>query len=150
MTAVTYAHTYKANSQLRDILLSMTDRWRLMVTVVKSLHCISSRPKRVVKFSLSLHSPLFCRYGFDYGCIHFVLMSTEHAFDPASPQYTFLEDHLRSVDRSVTPWLVFAGHRPMYIDSTNADPVSGDLTVAKLLRESLEPLLVVSAGCSML
>ena len=94
--------------------------------------------------------PLSRRYGFDYGCIHFVLMSTEHAFDPASPQYTFLEDHLRSVDRSVTPWLVFAGHRPMYIDSTNAAPVSGDLTVAKLLRESLEPLLVVSAGCSVL
>ena len=73
-------------------------------------------------------------------------MSTEHAFDPSSPQYAFLEDHLKTVDRSVTPWLVFAGHRPMYVDSTNAEPVTGDLTVAKLLRENLEPLLVVSDG----
>ena len=74
-------------------------------------------------------------------------MNTEHFFDPSSPQYAFLEAHLRSVDRSVTPWLVFAGHRPMYIDSTNASPVSGDLTVAKLLRKYLEPMLVVSGGC---
>ena len=74
-------------------------------------------------------------------------MSTEHFFDPTSPQYAFLEAHLRSVDRSVTPWLVFAGHRPMYIDSTNASPVSGDLTVAKLLRKNLEPMLVVSGDC---
>ena len=70
-------------------------------------------------------------------------MSTEHTFDPASPQYTFLEDHLRSVDRSITPWLVFAGHRPMYIDSTDFAPVSGMQTVAKLLRKNLEPLLLV-------
>ena len=34
--------------------------------------------------------------------------------------------------------------RPMYIDSTNNMPDTGDQTVAKLLRESLEDLLVVS------
>jgi hypothetical protein len=29
------------------------------------------------------------------------------------------------VDRSKTPWIIFAGHRPFYIDSTNDDyPVS--------------------------
>ena len=51
------------------------------------------------------------RYGFDYGSIHFVLMSTEHAFGPNSTQYQWLNDHLKSVDRAATPWLVFAGHR---------------------------------------
>ena len=77
-------------------------------------------------------------------------MSTEHSFDPASPQYTFLEDHLQSVDRSVTPWLVFAGHRPMYIDSTDAEPVSGILAVAKLLRKNIEPLLLVSVSSNVM
>ena len=108
------------------------------------------RTQRVLTYVLSTRSPLLCRYGFDYGCIHFVLMSTEHAFDPASPQYTFLEDHLRSVDRSVTPWLVFAGHRPMYIDSTDAEPVSGILAVAKLLRKNIEPLLLVSVSSNVM
>ena len=51
------------------------------------------------------------RYGFDYGSAHFVLMSTEHFFDPTSPQYQFLDTHLKSVDRIKTPWLIFAGHR---------------------------------------
>ena len=33
--------------------------------------------------------------------------------------------------------------RPMYIDSTNAAVPDGDLTVASLLRENVEPLLKV-------
>ena len=54
---------------------------------------------------------VFSRYGFDYGSAHFVLMSTEHFFDPSSPQYQFLDNHLKTVDRTRTPWLIFAGHR---------------------------------------
>ena len=53
----------------------------------------------------------FCRYGFDYGSVHFVLMSTEHNFTQGSPQYQFLDQHMQGVDRSKTPWLIFAGHR---------------------------------------
>ena len=113
---------------------------------MERVHYVGNTRKGYLLY-LTLHPLSHCRYGFNYGCIHFVLMSTEHFFDPTSPQYAFLEAHLRSVDRSVTPWLVFAGHRPMYIDSTNASPVSGDLTVAKLLRKNLEPMLVVSGGC---
>ena len=56
---------------------------------------------------------LYCRYGFDYGSAHFVLMSTEHFFDPTSPQYKFLDEHLKAVDRTRTPWLIFAGHRSL-------------------------------------
>ena len=81
-------------------------------------------------------------YGFDYGSVHFVLMSTEHNFTQGSPQYKFLDQHMQGVDRSKTPWLIFAGHRPMYVDSSNNDPPAGDLPVAKLLRESVEPLLM--------
>ena len=80
-------------------------------------------------------------YGFDYGSVHFVLMSTEHDFGPQSAQYKFLDDHMSKVDRSVTPWLVFAGHRPMYVDSTNNNPGDGDQPVAAELRATIEPLL---------
>ena len=80
-------------------------------------------------------------YGFDYGSVHVVLMSTEHDFQPQSTQYKFLNDHMSKVDRSITPWLVFAGHRPMYVDSTNYRPGDGDQTVANQLQANVEPLL---------
>ena len=80
-------------------------------------------------------------YGFDYGSAHVVLMSTEHDFRPQSAQYKFLDQHLAGVDRKVTPWLVFAGHRPMYVDSTNADGTAGDQPVASELQTNVEPLL---------
>ena len=55
---------------------------------------------------------LMCgRYGTSYGNIHFILMSTEHDWSKGSDQAVYLEQHLSSVDRSQTPWLVFAGHR---------------------------------------
>jgi len=81
-------------------------------------------------------------YSFDYGNAHFLLMSTEHDFFSSSPQYAFIKNDLASVDRTRTPWLIFLGHRPMYIDS-DYDGVSGsDQTVARALRASVEPLLV--------
>ena len=81
-------------------------------------------------------------YGFDYGSVHVVLMSTEHDFRPQSAQYKFLDQHLAKVDRKVTPWLVFAGHRPMYVDSTNKASNAGDLPVAGELQQNVEPLLI--------
>ena len=41
-------------------------------------------------------------------------MSTEHDFSPGSRQYLWLENDLRHVNRSTSPWVVFAGHRAMY------------------------------------
>ena len=55
------------------------------------------------------------RYGFDYGSAHFVLMSTEHDFNISSPQYQFLDSHLKTVDRMKTPWLIFGGHRYIHL-----------------------------------
>jgi hypothetical protein len=80
-------------------------------------------------------------YSFDYGNVHFVFMSTEHNFLTASAQHRWIEQDLRSVDRTKTPWIVFSGHRPMYIDSTGGQEISGDQPVAKLLREHIEGLL---------
>ncbi|PSC73699.1 inactive purple acid phosphatase 27 [Micractinium conductrix] len=81
-------------------------------------------------------------YSFDFGPIHFVQYSTEHLFEPGSPQHAWLEADLAAVDRSITPWVILGGHRPMYLDSTwyGLRP-DCDQFVASQLRESLEGLL---------
>ena len=86
----------------------------------------------------------YCRYGFDYGNVHVVMMSTEHDFTADSEQLQFLDDHLKKVNREKTPWLIFAGHRPMYIDSTYTEGRAADQPVASLLRKHVEPLLKVT------
>ena len=88
-----------------------------------------------------------CRYGFDYGNVHVVMMSTEHDFTANSEQLQFLEDHLKTVNREETPWLIFAGHRPMYVDSTYTEGRAADQPVATLLRKYVEPLLKVTQQC---
>jgi len=81
-------------------------------------------------------------YSFEYGCIHFLLMSTEHNYQPGSVQYQFIENDLKTVDRHKTPWLIMSGHRPMYIDSTGTQGPESDQAGATLLRSSLEELLL--------
>jgi hypothetical protein len=81
-------------------------------------------------------------YSFNYGNIHIVLISTEHNFDHGSDQYNWLERDLHAVDRTITPWLIVAGHRPMYIDSTNWSEDGGDQTVALELRDNIEHLFL--------
>ena len=77
-------------------------------------------------------------YSFDVGSIHITVMSTEHDYQPSTPQHAFLESDLAAVNRSRTPWVIFAGHRPMYIDST----WDGDQQMASFLADSVEPLLL--------
>ena len=43
-----------------------------------------------------------------------MMMSTEHNFTQGSPQYEWMEQDLKNVNRSLTPWVVIAGHRAMY------------------------------------
>jgi hypothetical protein len=81
-------------------------------------------------------------YSFNQGLVHFTLMSTEHPFGQGSAQYSWIANDLASVNRSITPWLIFAGLRPMYIDSTNEKAPAGDQPVARMLRSSLESLLL--------
>ena len=54
------------------------------------------------------------RYSFDYASVHFIMMSTEHNFTQGSPQYEWMEQDLKNVNRSLTPWVIMAGHRAMY------------------------------------
>lgn len=69
-------------------------------------------------------------YSFEYGMAHVVMINTETDFPDApdgpgtglnagsfgapGQQLAFLEADLASVDRSITPWVIFAGHRPWY------------------------------------
>ena len=69
-------------------------------------------------------------------------MSTEHDFRIGSVQYNWLLADLKAVNRSITPWLIFCGHRPMYINSYYGGAFSSDIVVADLMRKNLEPLFV--------
>ena len=80
-------------------------------------------------------------YSLNYGPVHFLVISTEHAFDVTSKQYSFIQSDLASVNRSQTPFVVLTGHRPMYIDSTDQTPSGGDQPTAQMLRDVLEPLM---------
>ncbi|ELR18962.1 diphosphonucleotide phosphatase 1, putative [Acanthamoeba castellanii str. Neff] len=80
-------------------------------------------------------------YSFDYGFIHFTFMSTEHDFSIGSVQWKWLEEDLKKVDRVKTPWVVFSGHRPMYIDSQGDIGDAADQPVARELRANVEDLL---------
>jgi hypothetical protein len=42
-------------------------------------------------------------YSFNYGPVHVIAFSTEHAYDNASPQYQFLVTDLKNVNRMETP-----------------------------------------------
>ncbi|KAF8307936.1 Metallo-dependent phosphatase [Clavulina sp. PMI_390] len=76
-------------------------------------------------------------YSFDYGMVHFIMITTETDLgngligpdergggqgDIDGPfgsypnqQVDFIDQDLASVNRSVTPWVVVAGHRPWYV-----------------------------------
>jgi acid phosphatase type 7 len=80
-------------------------------------------------------------WSYEVGMIHFVGMSTEHNYDIGSEQYRWLENDLASVDRTVTPWIVFGGHRAMYINSDYGGTETSDITVMDKMILNIEPLL---------
>ncbi|KAG2671755.1 hypothetical protein I3760_13G010100 [Carya illinoinensis] len=75
-------------------------------------------------------------YSIEQASVHFTVMSTEHDWSENSEQYGWMKKDLASVDRSKTPWLIFAGHRPMYSSS------NGILSVDPEFIEKVEPLLL--------
>ena len=56
-------------------------------------------------------------WSYEVGLIHFVGISTEHNYTIGSDQWLWLENDLKSVNRDVTPWIIFGGHRAMYLNS---------------------------------
>lgn len=53
-------------------------------------------------------------YSFEQGPVHFVMINTEMDASIGTRQYDFVLSDLKGVNRSVTPWVILAGHRPMY------------------------------------
>jgi len=76
-------------------------------------------------------------YSFNYGLVHYIMMSTEHDYTPGSRQYKWLESNLKSVDRKVTPFVIIAGHRAMYC----SEMYIGDYIVAEQMQHYFEDLL---------
>ncbi|KAI3450185.1 hypothetical protein Pfo_006850 [Paulownia fortunei] len=56
-------------------------------------------------------------YSIEQGSVHFTVISTEHNWSVNSEQYEWMNKDIAAVDRTRTPWLIFAGHRPMYTSS---------------------------------
>ena len=85
-------------------------------------------------------------YSDDIGPVHVVFASTEHDLHPGSEQYAFLVRDLAAVNRTVTPHVVFTGHRPMYASTTVGEIPYGGRYVASnasfnwAMAEALEPL----------
>ena len=76
-------------------------------------------------------------YSFEFGSVHVAILSSEHDMLKNSTQYRWLQQDLESVDRSVTPWLVFGQHRPFF-DSSSASL----LPELGIMKRSLEPLML--------
>lgn len=90
-------------------------------------------------------------YSFEYGMIHVTMIDTETDFPDApdlpfgssgldggpfgysGQQMDFFEADLASVDRTVTPWLIVAGHRPFYS--------TGISNTCPACQEAFEPLM---------
>jgi hypothetical protein len=76
-------------------------------------------------------------YSYSQGPVHVSVISTEHDLSPATAQHRWLTADLASVNRTLTPWLLVAGHRPLYFSlckkdgsceyGANKEHVSGDL-----------------------
>jgi hypothetical protein len=74
-------------------------------------------------------------YSLDVPGVHMVFMSTEHPYDAGSAQFEWLENDLASVDRTVTPFVIVYGHKPMYSsNSYHGSEVS--------LRDALEAMYI--------
>jgi hypothetical protein len=79
-------------------------------------------------------------YSWNYANIHFVSLDTESVLDIAfiSPkQVAWLEQDLASVDRTLYPWVIVYGHRPLYCSGTSSDCIS----MAADLREAIEDIV---------
>ncbi|XP_072975240.1 probable inactive purple acid phosphatase 27 [Typha angustifolia] len=76
-------------------------------------------------------------YSIEQASVHFAVISTEHDWSENSEQYEWIKGDLASVDRTRTPWIIFAGHRPMYSSNIGILP-----SVDPDFLKSVEPLLM--------
>eukprot|EP00049_Salpingoeca_infusionum_P000062 m.36896 g.36896 ORF g.36896 m.36896 type:complete len:208 (-) comp10049_c0_seq1:140-763(-) len=82
-----------------------------------------------------------CLFYYMYTLVHFTMMSTEHSYDPGSPQYTWLQNDLKQAvaNRNNVPWIMLVGHRPMY--SADKDEFDSH-TQGAHFQQTIEPLML--------
>lgn len=116
-----------------------TNRFEGMMPTAFPLTSGNSTIVAARKRAQQLANPPFW-YSFDYGMVHVVMIDTETDFAnaPDAPggsamldggpfgapnqQIEFLDADLSSVNRSVTPWVIVAGHRPWYTVGDSSTP----------------------------
>ncbi|KAF4649765.1 hypothetical protein FOL47_001762 [Perkinsus chesapeaki] len=76
-------------------------------------------------------------YSFDYGMVHYVMLSSEHNWTEGSNQWEWFSKDLSEVDRTVTPWVVVTSHRPMLV-AVIGEPRN---TIESHMAKELMPLL---------
>ena len=76
-----------------------------------------------------------------HGAVTVLMLNSELSVAAHSAQWNYTRDALAAVDRAVTPWVVVAFHRPLYLVSRSASP-SGPAGVRDPNFAPLEPLLV--------
>eukprot|EP01123_Difflugia_compressa_P012083 TRINITY_DN5046_c1_g1_i1.p1 TRINITY_DN5046_c1_g1~~TRINITY_DN5046_c1_g1_i1.p1 ORF type:complete len:224 (-),score=34.59 TRINITY_DN5046_c1_g1_i1:8-679(-) len=76
-------------------------------------------------------------YSFNYGNLHFAVLSFEHNFTQNSPQWVWLNNDLTSVDRSSTPWVILCTHRPFY----SSGDAPSDQVMSDHFRSEMEDLI---------
>ncbi|KAF4663985.1 hypothetical protein FOL47_005457 [Perkinsus chesapeaki] len=79
-------------------------------------------------------------FSFNFGLVHYVMLSTEHNYLNGSDQNEWLDKDLSEVDRSKTPWIIVIGHRPMYYSCQTAGQPDGE--IAAHLASDVGPLLM--------
>ena len=125
----------------------MTRFGMTMPTAFQSTSADSAAKVNANKAKMLANPPFW--FSFEYGMVHVTMIDTETDFPDApdeSPtrlnsgpfgapnqQLQFLEADLASVDRTVTPWLIVAGHRPWYS--------TGGGSICKPCQKAFEPLM---------
>ncbi|GKY98793.1 hypothetical protein MPSEU_000835500 [Mayamaea pseudoterrestris] len=76
-------------------------------------------------------------YSYEFANLHTIMISSEHDLAKGSPQHTWLENDLRLVDRTRTPWIIVETHRPLY----NPETLWEQNNVGIAMRYEIEDLL---------
>jgi len=78
-------------------------------------------------------------YSFDYGGVHFLMMSIEVLYEKDSPQYNFVSNDLkRASENPKTKWIFVANHKTIYPPYYGA--IALDAAIGKKFRYAYHPL----------
>lgn len=85
-------------------------------------------------------------YSWDYNNVHFITISTETDYDGAPYSTTFgdqldwLESDLKTVNRSLTNWIIVTGHRPIYSSASGYNKNGLPHGQSESIQKAFEPL----------